>query len=96
MINYWADSDDITLFGGWGPLEKGHKPVTGTMRWVGIVVAAYIRLIVAAPPPARQPEFSGLVYAFFLLLEDQPADLEVQLLGVGEVIDVAQRLILAR
>ena len=53
-------------------------------------------LIVAALPPIRQPEFSGLVYAFFLLLEDQPADLEVQLLGVGEVIDVAQRLILSR
>ena len=35
MINYWADSDDITLFGGWGPIEKGHKPVTDTMRWVG-------------------------------------------------------------
>jgi ketosteroid isomerase-like protein len=35
MINSWADSDDITLFGAWGPIEKGHKPVTGTMRWVG-------------------------------------------------------------
>ena len=35
MINYWADSDDITLFGGWGPIEKGHKSVTDTMRWVG-------------------------------------------------------------
>ena len=52
--------------------------------------------LVAALPPSRQPEFSGLVCGFFLLLEDQPADLEVQLLGVGEVIDVAQRLILAR
>jgi hypothetical protein len=47
-------------------------------------------------PPTRQPEFSGLVRAFFFLLEDQPADLEVQLLGVGEEIDIAQRLILAR
>jgi hypothetical protein len=53
-------------------------------------------LIAAALPPARQPEFSGLVCGFFPLFEDQPADLEVQLLGVGEVIDVAQRLILAR
>ena len=35
MINSWADSDDITLFGAWGPIEKGHKPVTDTMRWVG-------------------------------------------------------------
>jgi hypothetical protein len=35
MINYWADSDDITLFGGWEPFKKGHKPVTDTMNWVG-------------------------------------------------------------
>lgn len=35
MINSWAASDDITLFGAWGPIEKGHKPVTDTMRWVG-------------------------------------------------------------
>ena len=34
MINHWAVSDDITLFGAWGPIEKGHKPVTDTMRWV--------------------------------------------------------------
>ena len=53
-------------------------------------------LIVAAVPPTQQPEFSGLVCALFALLEDQPADLEIQLLGVGEVIDDAQRLILAR
>ena len=35
MISFWADSDDITLFGAWGPIEKGHKAVTETMRWVG-------------------------------------------------------------
>jgi len=35
MISSWADSDDITLFGAWGPIEKGHKPVIGTIRWVG-------------------------------------------------------------
>ena len=35
MINSWAASDDITLFGAGGPIEKGHKPVTDTMRWVG-------------------------------------------------------------
>jgi ketosteroid isomerase-like protein len=34
-IDSWADSDDVTLFGAWGPIEKGHKPVTDTMRWVG-------------------------------------------------------------
>jgi ketosteroid isomerase-like protein len=35
MINSWAASDDITLFGAWGPIEKGHKPVADTLRWVG-------------------------------------------------------------
>jgi ketosteroid isomerase-like protein len=35
MISYWADSDDITLFGGWEPFKKGRKPVTDTMHWVG-------------------------------------------------------------
>ena len=34
MISYWADSDDITVFGGWGRIEKGHTPVTDAMRWV--------------------------------------------------------------
>jgi ketosteroid isomerase-like protein len=35
FIDSWADSNDITLFGAWGPIEKGHKSVTDTMRWVG-------------------------------------------------------------
>ena len=35
MINSWADSDDISLYGAWGPIEKGHKAVTDTMCWVG-------------------------------------------------------------
>jgi ketosteroid isomerase-like protein len=35
MINSWAASDDVTLFGAGGPIEKGHKPVTDTMHWVG-------------------------------------------------------------
>jgi ketosteroid isomerase-like protein len=35
FIDSWAASDDVTLFGAWGPIEKGHKPVTDTMRWVG-------------------------------------------------------------
>jgi hypothetical protein len=26
MIDFWADSDDITLFGAWGPIEKGMRP----------------------------------------------------------------------
>ena len=34
VIDSWAASDDTTFFGAWGPIEKGHKPVTDTMRWV--------------------------------------------------------------
>jgi ketosteroid isomerase-like protein len=33
LIDYRADCDDITVFGGWGRIEKGHKPVTEAMRW---------------------------------------------------------------
>ena len=35
FIDSWAASDDVPLFGAWGPIEKGHKPVTDTMRGVG-------------------------------------------------------------
>ncbi|MGH3824194.1 MAG: YybH family protein [Pseudonocardiaceae bacterium] len=31
----WASSDDATLFGAWGPIEKGHGPVSRTFEWVG-------------------------------------------------------------
>jgi ketosteroid isomerase-like protein len=31
----WADSDDVTLFDAWGPIERGHEPVTRTFTWVG-------------------------------------------------------------
>jgi ketosteroid isomerase-like protein len=31
----WARSDDVTLFGAWGPMEKGYDAVTQTFRWVG-------------------------------------------------------------
>lgn len=34
MINSWAHSDDITLFGARRPIEKAHKAVTETMHWV--------------------------------------------------------------
>ena len=34
-INSLAVSDDVTLFGAWGPIEKGHKAVADTWRWVG-------------------------------------------------------------
>jgi ketosteroid isomerase-like protein len=35
MINCWADSDDVTLFGASATFEKGYEAVTDTMRWVG-------------------------------------------------------------
>src|SRR6185295_11441085 len=31
----WADSPDVTLFGAWGPMDRGHDTVTSTFRWVG-------------------------------------------------------------
>jgi ketosteroid isomerase-like protein len=34
-IDCWAESDDITLFGAWGPIEKGHRRLTETFHWVG-------------------------------------------------------------
>jgi ketosteroid isomerase-like protein len=34
-IDCWAASDDATLFGAWGPIEKGHDRLTETFRWVG-------------------------------------------------------------
>ncbi|MBV9923358.1 MAG: nuclear transport factor 2 family protein [Pseudonocardia sp.] len=31
----WADSPDVTLFGAWGPMDRGYDTVTSTFRWVG-------------------------------------------------------------
>ena len=31
----WAKRDDVTLFGAWGPIEKGHQQLAETFRWVG-------------------------------------------------------------
>jgi ketosteroid isomerase-like protein len=31
----WLRSDDVTLFGACGPIEKGHADVTRTFEWVG-------------------------------------------------------------
>ena len=30
----WADSPDVTLYGAWGPMDRGHDTVTTTFRWV--------------------------------------------------------------
>jgi ketosteroid isomerase-like protein len=34
-VECWAASDDATLFGAWGPIEKGHARLSETFRWVG-------------------------------------------------------------
>jgi ketosteroid isomerase-like protein len=34
-IDCWARSDDTTLFGAWGPIEKGYQRLVETFRWVG-------------------------------------------------------------
>ena len=31
----WAKSEDVTLFGAWGPIEKGYERLRETFRWVG-------------------------------------------------------------
>jgi len=31
----WDDSDDVTLFGAWGPIERGTDAVRSTFEWVG-------------------------------------------------------------
>ena len=34
-IDCWADLPDVTLFGAWGPIERGYQALTKTFRWVG-------------------------------------------------------------
>lgn len=34
-IDCWATSDDVTLFGAWGPSEHGYDRLVQTFRWVG-------------------------------------------------------------
>ena len=34
-IDCWADDPDVTLFGAWGPIERGYQALTSTFRWVG-------------------------------------------------------------
>jgi ketosteroid isomerase-like protein len=34
-IACWAPSKDATLFGAWGPIERGYDRLTETFRWVG-------------------------------------------------------------
>ena len=31
----WAPGHDVTLYGAWGPVERGHEAVTTTFTWVG-------------------------------------------------------------
>jgi ketosteroid isomerase-like protein len=34
-IQCWAASDDATLFGAWGPIERGFPRLAETFAWVG-------------------------------------------------------------
>jgi len=34
-ISCWHRSPAVTLFGAWGPIEKGHANLTSTFAWVG-------------------------------------------------------------
>jgi hypothetical protein len=82
-----------------------HGPVTAAQILAERFARGEIGEYAADPPPPggseKPPKFSAkssglLAEVFFLLLEDQPAYLEVQLLGVGKEIDDAHRLIVSR
>jgi ketosteroid isomerase-like protein len=34
-IALWDDSPDVTLFGAWGPIERGPDALRATFEWVG-------------------------------------------------------------
>jgi ketosteroid isomerase-like protein len=34
-IDCWAKTEDTTLFGAWGPIERGYRRLVETFRWVG-------------------------------------------------------------
>jgi hypothetical protein len=34
-VGCWGELGDVTLFGAWGPIEKGHRQLAETFRWVG-------------------------------------------------------------
>jgi hypothetical protein len=31
-MDLWAEADDVTLFGAWGPIEQGHHSLMETFR----------------------------------------------------------------
>ena len=33
-VDCWAKSGDATLFGAWGPIERGYQRLSKTFRWV--------------------------------------------------------------
>lgn len=33
-ISCWAQEDDVTLYGAWGPVDKGWERICDTLRWV--------------------------------------------------------------
>jgi len=51
----WAERDDVTLYGAWGPVEQGHAAVTRTFAWV----ASRFSDGVMAPPEHRVVAVSG-------------------------------------
>ena len=60
MIDCWADSDEITLFGARATFEKGYKAITDTMRWVAgrFAGAAACRLRSPSFVTGRSPQTS--------------------------------------
>lgn len=32
--NCWARTEDVTLYGAWGPIDKGWETISDTLHWV--------------------------------------------------------------
>jgi hypothetical protein len=55
-IDCWADDPDVTLFGAWGPIERGHPALTITFRWVA---SARSGCWCTGTPTSRPPTSAG-------------------------------------
>lgn len=34
-LDCWAQAEDVTLYGAWGPIDHGREAVTDSLHWVG-------------------------------------------------------------
>jgi len=60
-IDCWVQSEDATLFGAWGPIERGYPQLAETFHWVGgrFTTGALIPEDVVASSAARWAWMAG-------------------------------------